>query len=85
MYEKEHNKKFMLRYEVNEIGKERIESILKKYMVYRDDVPYCKYCGNKINIKDDAFSYNHGYHTRKTIIYNCNCEKFKKIFIGETD
>lgn len=54
-------------------------------MYMKNDKMYCNYCNNKLTIDRESFSYNHGYHTRYTTKYTCNCEDFEKIIVSETD
>lgn len=55
------------------------KELLKEHTYEKDSILYCKHCDNKINIKHEKFSYNHGYHTVYTDIYSCDCEGYKPV------
>lgn len=72
-------------YEMREIGRDKLKEILKEFMYKKDDELYCKYCNKEIDVDVEKHSYNHGYHTRYITKYNCDCNDFTEITIGETD
>lgn len=41
-----------------------------------DGTPICKYCGHKVYVTKDSYTYNHGRDEHETKWYECSCEEW---------